>query len=56
MSLFGITGSWVLIRLTGGIGDGRVGPAGVTVGSEVLVSVALGADITGVTEVVDVAI
>jgi len=37
------------MRVTGGIGSGRVGPAGVTVGSEVLVSVALGADVTGVT-------
>ena len=42
--------------LTGVIGNGRVGPVGVTVGSEVLLNVALGADVTGVTEVVDVAI
>ena len=44
------------MRLTGGVDDGRVGPAGGTVSSEVLASVALGADVMGVTEVVDVAI
>ena len=44
------------MRLTGGIGNGRVGPAGVTVGREVLATVVLGTDVTGVTEVVDVAI
>ena len=46
----------MLTRLTGGVGDSRVGPGGVTVSSEVLESVALGTDVTVVTEVVDVAI
>jgi len=44
------------MRLTGGVDDGRVGPAGRTVSSEVLASEALVADVTGVTDVVDVAI
>ena len=44
------------MRLTGGISDGRVGRAGVIVGSEVLASVALGAKVADATAVVDVAI
>ena len=44
------------MRLTGGIGDGRVGRAGVIVGIEALSSVALGAKVADATAVVDVAI